>query len=231
MSDEDLAGEHSKSTERGGRDVRAGCRGCFPEQLEFAPTGLALGPGELCDPESSEGHALELGGLGSRQSCTVCGEFLDSHDEDWSVQNFERHKWGGVRHPQVPYAAFDLQQFKAAAPPRPSDNDVAIFRELLRAIEAASPDTTADKLHKHLGPMLKPNKDERDILIAILGIAGILETKEHPGFLLRFIRADERHIPSRRFIDMSYPACWWRRSDGVNHEAVSYWLGQRLENG
>lgn len=176
-------------------------------------------------------HALELGGLGSRQSCTVCGEFLDSHDEDWSVQNFERHKWGGVRHPQVPYAAFDLQQFKAAAPPRPSDNDVAIFRELLRAIEAASPDTTADKLHKHLGPMLKPNKDERDILIAILGIAGILETKEHPGFLLRFIRADERHIPSRRFIDMSYPACWWRRSDGVNHEAVSYWLGHRLENG
>jgi len=168
-------------------------------------------------------HELE----GDRNCCT-CGEHPKSDDEDWNVLNFERHKWGGVRHSQIPYAWFDLQQLKSSPPPEPSEEDIGILRTILQAVESAPSATTANKLEKRLGPLLKSNKDERGILIAILGLAGILETSEHPGFRRSFIRADQRDLPSRHFVDMAYPACWWRRTDGVNQEAVSYWFGHRL---
>jgi len=41
--------------------------------------------------------------------CPICGEFSlpEPELEDLNVLNFERHKWGGVRHGQVRYAWFD----------------------------------------------------------------------------------------------------------------------------
>jgi hypothetical protein len=30
------------------------------------------------------------------------------------------------------------------------------------------------------------------------------------------------------FVGMAYPACWWRRSDGINQEALVYWFGHLL---
>ena len=162
--------------------------------------------------------------------CGTCGHYQKPQDEDWNFLNFARHKWGGVRHDQIPYAWLDLQQLKSSPAPEPSGEDIGIFRSILHAVESAPPATTAEKLEKHLGPLLKSNKDERKILIAILGLAGILETKEHPGFRRSFIHADHRELPPRHFVDMAYPACWWRRTDGVNQEAVSYWFGHRLGN-
>ena len=183
--------------------------------------------GSLAVMSHLRGHGMTGGG----RHCSVCGQSPRSEDVDWNVLNFERHKWGGVRHDHVSYAWFDLDRFNSITIREPSDEDVAIFRSILQAIEAAPPETTADKLEKHLGPILKSNKDERGILIAILGFVGILETTEYPGYRNSFIRADERHIPSRRFVDMPYPACWWKRTDGVNHDAVSYWFGHRLGKG
>src|SRR5436189_202810 len=59
---------------------------------------------------------------GSARYCTVCGSLGDPADncpEDLSVLNFERFKWGGVRHLHPIYAALDLELFAKGEKPVP----------------------------------------------------------------------------------------------------------------
>ncbi|MEM7012594.1 MAG: hypothetical protein AAF585_14050 [Verrucomicrobiota bacterium] len=169
-------------------------------------------------------HEAELDG----RQCKICGEYDQSSNEDLNVFNFERFKWGGVRHDVVGYALFDLEQFSTTLSNPPTDMDIRILGALIEAIESAPDNMTANALQKHLAPIVKSNKSEREILIAILGLTGILSAIHHPGYLTSFVRSDERELPSRRFVDMTYPACWWRRSDGINAEAVEFWFGHHL---
>jgi hypothetical protein len=169
-------------------------------------------------------HEAESNG----RQCKICGEYDQSTNEDLNVLNFERFKWGGVRHDIAGYALFDLEQFSTARSSPPTDEDIGILRALIGATESAPDNTTADALQKHLAPVMKSNKSENETLVAILGLTGILGTDQHPGYLKSFVRSDERELPSRRFVDMTYPACWWSRSDGINTEAVEFWFGHHL---
>ena len=74
--------------------------------------------------------------------------------------------------------------------------------------------------------MIKGNKAERDILLGILGVCGILGTASHPGYAHVFVAYRDRHLPARRFIDQAYPACWWTAADGVNDTALQAFLPQ-----
>lgn len=153
--------------------------------------------------------------------CQVCGEYdRAGEDEDLNVLNFERYKWGGVRHEQPTYAAFDLERFLESDLPEPKDSDLAILRDLLRAIESAPPETTAPLLQARLGGIFPSNKAERDILVNILGYLGILRTPGHPGFVDRFVPFCEREDPPHHFVDLGYPACWWRGRNGLDREVV-----------
>ena len=67
--------------------------------------------------------------------------------------------------------------------------------------------------------VLKGNKAEREVLLDILGVCGVLES-EHTGYLTSFVPCSSRELPSHRFVERSYPVCWWRGSDGVNEIAV-----------
>jgi hypothetical protein len=58
--------------------------------------------------------------------CRICGAF-DPILCDWSLLNFERHKWGGVRHDQPSYIAFDLEQVAQLGPFTPTPQDWAIL--------------------------------------------------------------------------------------------------------
>lgn len=76
--------------------------------------------------------------------CPVCGEDDDPADEhDLSVLNLERYKWGGVRHDSPIDAAFVLERFSESDRPEPSEGDIALFQDILRAIEAVPGGTTA----------------------------------------------------------------------------------------
>ncbi|NGY06875.1 hypothetical protein [Solimonas terrae] len=167
---------------------------------------------------------------GEGPSCDICGSYSqrESKKEDLNVLNFERFKWGGVRHLQALYAAFDLEQFQMLPHVRVLPEHVSLFKELIACIENVPPGTSSAQLHSHLPKALKSNKPERDILLGILGIAGVLQTAEHRGFQQAFVRADHRALPDRRFVDMAYPACWWSQSDGINKEAVKAWFGHLL---
>ena len=156
-----------------------------------------------------------------RSACPTCGQYdRPGEDIDRNVLNFERLKWGGVCHDQVEYAAFDLGRFAAEDRPEPGDADRAILRGLLRAIGSAPPRTTGSQLQALLGGLLRSNKAERDVLVAILGFAGILRTPGHPGFGDHFVPSSDRELPPNHFVDLAYPACWWRASDGIDRAAV-----------
>jgi hypothetical protein len=160
-----------------------------------------------------------------RGECPVCGVYnRGAEHEDLNVLNFERFKWGGVRHDEPLYASLDLQLFQALPRFRPAAADIAVFKDILQAIEAVPLKTTSASLEKHLARVFRSNKSERETVIGILGLCGVLGVPAHPGYMRRFVPWSERELPERRFVDMTYPACWWRRSDGVNQEALVYWF-------
>ena len=166
--------------------------------------------------------------LVAERRCAICGLYLNNSDEDLNVLNFERFKWGGVRHDDVLYASFDLNLFLAGEIPTPKPEDVAIFRSLITAISAVPAEVTSATLHTHFAKVLKSNKAEREVIIAILGFCGILGTLEHPGYSDAFIYVSERKLPDRRFVDMSYPACWWRGLVGLNRTKLNEYFGHIL---
>ena len=164
----------------------------------------------------------------SEGRCDICGLYPNEDQEDLNVLNFERFKWGGVRHDQVSYALFDLKLFFNGNVPKPTSDDLRIFRGIIAAITSVPPYVTSAGLHECFAKVVRSNKAERDVIIKILGFCGILGTPEHPGFADSFVPVSERTLPSRRFVDMSYPACWWQGSVGVNQARINDFFGHVL---
>ncbi len=98
----------------------------------------------------------------------------------------------------------------------------------MQAIAQVPPPTTSAALHTHFAHLLKSNKAERDTIVALLGFCGILAVPGHPGYQDAFVPFGERHLPNRHFVDMAYPACWWRGGDGVNHAALQDYFSHVL---
>lgn len=162
--------------------------------------------------------------------CAICGlyDYVHYKEHDLNVLSFERLKWGGVRHSDPVYAALDLELFLANPAPPPTATDRAILGDLVAMLTSASADVTSAQLHKHFPNSLKANKPERDQLIAVLGLCGVLGTAAHPGFFDQFVPASQRVLPNRHHIDMAYPACWWRGSDGLNMTRLRELFGHAL---
>lgn len=160
--------------------------------------------------------------------CMVCGFYLNEQVVDLNILNFERLKWGGIRHDQLAFAALDLGLFLENPLPKPTTDDIQILKEILSSIEAAPAKTSSASLQSRFPKSFISNKAERDRIIAILGFCGILGTPMHPGYSDAFVPSDRRHLPDRHFIDMSYPACWWCREDGENQRFLKEYFGHVL---
>jgi hypothetical protein len=175
------------------------------------------------------GHFPKHKSTKNTKQCSVCGVYQSIPLQvDLNLLNFERFKWGGVRHDKPEYALFDLQRFESEPKVVITKNEVETFGNLLKAIENCPTTTTSATLQNCLSEVIASNKAERDVVVHILGMCGILATKEHVGYMNQFVHYSDRTLPDRRFVDMLYPACWWQRSDGVNHEALNYWFGHLL---
>jgi hypothetical protein len=162
------------------------------------------------------------------KNCNICGIYLNDDLQDVNVINFERFKWGGVRHNQVVYAAMDTDLFLKDGFPKPTTEDIQIFREIIVTILNAPASISSAKLNSVFPKSFKANKAERDIFVAILGYCGILGTPDHPGFSEYFIPAAERTLPDRHFVDMPYPACWWNGGVGINQARLKEYFGHVL---
>jgi hypothetical protein len=166
---------------------------------------------------------------GSEPRCTLCDAHTAS-ENDWNILNFERYKWGGVRHLQPEYAAFDLERFSRLDIPAPTSEDVAVFRVILATARTTLATAWITALEKALGNVLKSNQSERRVLLEILGYCGILASPAHPGFASAFVprRSREQRATAG---DWNYPVCWWRGSDGVNDEALAMFFPQTCPEG
>jgi hypothetical protein len=161
-----------------------------------------------------------------QHQCAVCGHGdQGARAQDLNVFSFERFRWGGVRRDSPAYIAFDLEQFARAPRREPSAADLGVARELFGYLRQLPPGTTAARAVPGMR-MIRGNKAEREILLGILGVTGILQTTAHPGYAGAFIPAAQRHLPPYRFVFGRYPICWWTAADGVSADALRQFLPQ-----
>jgi hypothetical protein len=163
-------------------------------------------------------------------ACGVCGEHDSPQSKDLSVLNFERLKWGGVRHASPVYMALDLELFAKTSTITATKEDVEIFGSILKAADSLSGTARARDLEKAISGIVKSNKAEREALLQILGYASVFETTDHPGYLARFVEARDRDLPPASKIDWTYPFAWWRGANGSNRAAVEFWFSGAIRN-
>lgn len=159
-----------------------------------------------------------------RGICEVCGTYGLRDEANLNVLNFERFKWGGVRHDQAEYAAFDLERFSESTTPEPSVEDYLLLRDIVEAASSLPVSAKLSDLVKVLSPIIKSNANERRVLIQILGYAGVLQPRNKPGFFREFVPWSDREVTPWSKDDWSYPVQWWRGRDGVNTEALLFWF-------
>ena len=150
----------------------------------------------------------------------------------FNVFNFERYKWGGVRHEQPQYALFDLEQFLLLPRAVPTPEDRAVLTAVLDAMGDLPPEKKAGAYRGAItkGKLLKSNRSEVEALLNILGICGVLSGPEAPCCCERFVDEWAR-APLEYSNDFAYPVNRWRVSDGVNEARfrVVFGFGYRDE--
>lgn len=158
--------------------------------------------------------------------CPVCGWYRWSDKDQnrhkgFNVLNFERYKWGGVRHTQGHYALFDLEQFLLLPKVTPTDEDIKIFADILGCVAEMNPDKKVGELQRIITSkkIIKSNKSELQILLDILGICGILSSPDNPCYADGFVDTYGRD-PVESKNDYAYPTNRWRASDGINMDRM-----------
>lgn len=153
-------------------------------------------------------------------ACYLCNWMeLGGAHSDYNVFNFERYKWGGVRHTSPEYALFDLEQFLLLPKVTPSPEDWDILKSILYAMNELPKSKKAGAYRELITKkkLLKSNKSEVEVLLNILGISGILSGKAAPCYCDEFVNVYQRS-PREHTNDYEYPVNWWHVSDGVNEE-------------
>lgn len=138
---------------------------------------------------------------------------------DESVMNFERYKWGGVRHTELNYILLDLSEFLKLPRAVPTQHDRDLLRAILAAINELPPSKKAGAFRDLLSKkkIIPSNKQEIGNMLDILGICGILSSDAHPCACVKFQGSDG--LPPREHTnDFKYPVTYWHASDGVNEE-------------
>lgn len=159
-------------------------------------------------------------------ACDTCGIYGDqSQTIDLNVLNFEKIKWGGVRLLHLEYINFDLEQAQSISFPEPSKQDKALLQNLKNLILNISEEDRPRQLEKKMSQLIKSNKAEREVILNILGICGVLETEQQKGFFTDFIPAKNRNLRPVSKTDWSYPVDWWQGNSGINEKAWEYYFG------
>jgi hypothetical protein len=159
--------------------------------------------------------------------CAECSWW--SEDEDLNVLSFERHKWGGVRHGSVAYAAFDLETFGRSERRAETAEDLAILNSILRAARDSPAEARPRDLENAIAKLLPSTRAERDVLLGVLALSGVLAPADHPGLMTAWVPDTHRQPPAKPSKnDWLYPMFWWRGSTGVNEAVASDLFGSRL---
>ncbi|WP_366292604.1 hypothetical protein [Paenibacillus sp. AN1007] len=130
-------------------------------------------------------------------ACGDCNFLRLQSDEhyvhaDMNVLNFERMKWGGVRHNWLLYCLMDLELLlqdendnsstdaSNISPYEVTAEDQMILAKLLESAQTGDPNDSARSLEKRWKECLPSSKQERDALLEIWAAAGILVERDTP---------------------------------------------------
>lgn len=172
----------------------------------------------------ASGHFYENGEIvHTGYTCEVCKNLKYGivgnetyENTDLNVLNFERIKWGGVRHGELIYTLFDLENFKKEQITEPAKEDIVIFKAILEMTNTCEkgdfPSVLRDKI-KDI-PDLRSNKDERSTILEILASINVLKPNSF-----------DRPTSSKH--DWTYME-FWRGEDKYNKEAVDKYFGKYL---
>lgn len=144
-----------------------------------------------------------------------------------NVLNFERYKWGSIRHTHLEYALFDLEQFKKLPPVTASEEDKRILQEILSCVSELKPSNKSGKLRDLISKkkLMKTNKQEITVLLEILSICGVLSSKRVPCYNDCF---DVDTNPIEHTNDMTYPLNRWKALDGINEKRYEIVFGEKI---
>lgn len=146
--------------------------------------------------------------------CQTCGQQEIEADQDLNVLNFERHKWGGVRHSDLLYNLFDLREFSKLEIAQPKKEDIELFKAILETAAKSESDDFPSTLEERLKSVIKSNQSERQQLMEILACIGVFQAAD----LNRPIRGKNDWV----YIEM------WRGSDQYNKARVNELFGSFL---
>lgn len=170
------------------------------------------------------------------KSCNICkwnNLNYCSHDAEYKNYyndlNYERYKYGGVRHTHAVYALFDLEEFLKLPKVMHTKEDEKILYAILSCAENLEPHQKAGGLRKAVtsAKLFKSNANEIGVIIDILGICGILESAEHRCYDEGFMDCINRDPPELTN-DYAYPVNWWKAEDGINKSRFEMVFGNVL---
>ena len=172
------------------------------------------------------GHFYEDGKIvDTHYTCEVCrdvkyGVVGDQSyvNEDLSVLNFERIKWGGVRHGQLIYTLLDLELFVKEQIPEPTIEDIEILKEILTVIDSSKHGDYPSNLRDRIKDIqiFKSSKDERSMLLEALACIDVLQPASY-----------DRPRSSKN--DWTYVE-FWRGEDRYNKKIVNQYFGEYLND-
>ena len=147
-----------------------------------------------------------------------------------NIYNFERYKFGGVRHTFLNYVLFDLEQFLKLPKVKPTEQDKEILINILNCVNELCETDKAGKLRNLITKkkIIKSNKNELSEILNILGICGVLSSKEFPCYQERFVNEYQRD-PVEHNNDFNYPINRWYAKDGVNKERFEKVFGFKYD--
>ena len=120
-----------------------------------------------------------------------------------------------------------LRKFSHCDRLAPTVDDILVMKRIIQIATSLHLEARPRELERALVGVLESNREEREILIQILGYCGILQPKGFPGFFRSFVNfSDRRDRPDAWKIDWEYPISWWWGRHGVTREALQHFFPQ-----
>jgi hypothetical protein len=163
---------------------------------------------------------------GEGSSCVICSEYDSREPTDLNVLNFERFKFGGVRHLQPLYIWLDLTLFGKEKLEEPTSQDIDLLKNILDQLSSLSSKKLSDAEKAIKFP--KSNKNERVGLISTLGYCGILNVPNYPCFYEEYISCNQREHSNYSKSDWPFPTDIWLPQYGINEKSVMHWFSDYL---
>lgn len=160
--------------------------------------------------------------------CNVCSAMQADDQLDLTGLNQMRFFSGSLAVLKTPYEiSFFLEQQSRLTVVQPNEKDLSIFNAILKIIVNAEPGEKLASIIKKIRAIdeFRITSEQCRYLLETLGFCGIMETKEHKGYLTRF--TNPGLAPSKSHSsDWAYPVDFWIGGDGINHEALNFWFGE-----